>query len=157
MAKNNRMAKVDIIAAAKLSEAEALKSGLAQGADIERRDCDGMTALMCAAEAASVECLAVLIQTGADVDGVDREGSTALMLAAQSRSEACIGLLVEAGADLEAKDKNGRDVVYWAARRALPEAARMLEAIRESHAQRQQLTAEVPPAPVLARVGIGRV
>jgi ankyrin repeat protein len=157
MAKSNRTAKVDIIAAAMMSEVETLKRGLAQGADIDRRDCDGMTALMCAAEAASVECLAVLIQTGADVDGVDREGSTALILAAQSRSEACIGLLVEAGADLEPKDKHGRDVVYWAARRALPDAARMLEAIQESRAQRQQLATEVHPASGPGRPGAGRV
>lgn len=157
MAKINRAAKVDIIAAAKMSEVETLKRGLGQGADIERRDCDGMTALMCAAEAASVECLTVLIQAGADIDGVNREGATALILAAQSRSEACIGLLVEAGADMEARDRNGRDVVYWAERRALPESARMLEAIRQSRAQRQELAVEVSPVCIPDRPGVGRV
>jgi ankyrin repeat protein len=157
MAKNKRTAKVDIIAAAKLSELDTLERGLAQGEDIERRDCDGMTALMCAAEAASAECLEALIRAGARIDGVDRDGSSALILAAQSISEACIGLLVEAGADLEPRDKNGRDVVYWAARRGLPEAARMIEAIRGSRAHRQELLSEVPPVNVSPRLGAGRV
>ncbi len=143
MAKGNRNTDVDIIAAAKLSDLAMLRKGLAQGADIERRDCDGMTALMCAAEAASAECLTFLIQAGGCIDSADREGSTPLILAAQSCCEACLGLLVEAGADLRVMDKHGRDVVYWANRRRLPEVARMIEAIREARAQRGELEAGV--------------
>jgi hypothetical protein len=77
MTKNNPTAKVDIIAAAKLSELDTLERGLAQGENIERRDCDEMTALMCVAEAASAECLAALMRAGAKIDGADRDGSSA--------------------------------------------------------------------------------
>ncbi len=70
---------------------------IAAGADIERLDSRGQTALMRVDRNASV--IQELIKTGAQLDATDRHGSTALSLASYHGEGAIVQLLLQAGAD----------------------------------------------------------
>ena len=58
------------------------KELIAAGADINKEDNDGRTALWTAAAKGHTECLQELIAAGADINKEDNDGRTALWIAA---------------------------------------------------------------------------
>lgn len=78
---------------------------LAAGADAQRRDDDGNTALHYALMALRCDArhfdatLALLVEAGLPLDAVNRHGMTALHLAAKTSNTHAIGALLDAGAD----------------------------------------------------------
>ena len=64
--------------AANQGHIECLKELIAAGADINKEDKDGDTALYSAANQGHIECLKELIAAGADINKEDKDGVTAL-------------------------------------------------------------------------------
>lgn len=87
-----------LMEAAQSGNAECLRA-LARASrwDLERRDCDGATALMRAARAGSGECVKLLLEMGAQPEARCALGRTALMYAARETGSA-LEALVGAGA-----------------------------------------------------------
>lgn len=80
-----------------------VQSLIQDGADINRRDSDGWTALM---HANSVEAIKFLINNRADINAVDDRGRTALIINAEGGESALCKYLVELGADPDIKDND---------------------------------------------------
>ena len=81
------------------------------GADVNKTNNEGSTALNGAASA-SVKCIDVLLGAGADVNISNNGGMTPIMTAATSDNKECIQKLLDAGADLNAVLKNGNTVTF---------------------------------------------
>ncbi len=79
--------------------AGAVRSLLAQNADVDARQGDGATALHWAAYLNDAETAAALIRAGADVDAANDYGVTPLSLAARNGNAGMISLLLAAGVD----------------------------------------------------------
>ena len=76
------------------------------GADVNAKDRDGKTVLMCAATTIYTEIAQLLIAAGADVNASDMYGRTALMEAANRGTE-IVQLLIDANANVNASDNQG--------------------------------------------------
>ena len=79
---------------------------LAQGADPNMADGNGVIPLVTAAEKGNLDQLRLLLAKGAKVDAAPTT-RTALMQAAANNHLEAVKLLIEAGADLDARDKEG--------------------------------------------------
>ena len=116
-----------LIAATENNNAAEVQRLIADGADVNAQDYDGMTALMAAAWANSVDIAKLLLAAGADMNAKDYDlGRTALMYAAQANSTDVAKLLLAAGADIEAKGNSGGTALMWAAQRNSIDVARLL-------------------------------
>ena len=71
----------ELIYAAKEGDILKVKNLLAEGADVNARDKDGITALMVASRVGQIEMVRELQARGADVNAKDNHGGTALMYA----------------------------------------------------------------------------
>lgn len=88
-----------------------------QGADVNVKSAEGMTALIAAvAFSQSVETVSMLIKAGADINAQDDIGRSALIEAVHvdGRPE-IIELLIRAGADVNLQDKYGETALMWSA------------------------------------------
>jgi hypothetical protein len=90
----------DLIAAAKRGDAEAIKSLLAKGADVNAKTRYNQTPLMFAAEKGHLEIVKILIEAGADINATDSfyKFFTALYGAASKGHPEVVKLLLEKGA-----------------------------------------------------------
>ncbi len=96
-----------LMEAAREGDAQAVRSLLAQGADVNAAEGDGMTALHLAAEGGHDEVLEILISASAQVDARTRIGSyTPLHLASRSGHSSAVTKLLDAGADFGAVTTN---------------------------------------------------
>lgn len=96
---------------------------LAAGADVNERNEDGRTPLMCAWDA---EICKTLLDAGAEVDSRSNDGWTPLMVAALNGSVKTCGVLLDAGADINAKNSEGRTPLIAAAYRGQAKVCRFL-------------------------------
>ena len=97
-----------ITEAARRGDADAVRSLLRAGADVNASEGDGMTALHWAAEAGHVDIAEILIQGGANVDAATRLGDyTPLHLAGRQGNASFVHVLLEAGADVNATTTAG--------------------------------------------------
>ena len=85
--------------AAKRQDGTALRALLRDGADVDRAQGDGATALHWAAYRDDVETVRLLLASGAAVDPANALGVTPLWLAANNGSPAVVEALLAAGAD----------------------------------------------------------
>jgi ankyrin repeat protein len=94
------------------------------GADIDRQDKFGQSALFDAAGSTQSSCVDLLIALGADVNLVDRWGTTASRRAADLQRSASLCAAVAAGGDLDQPDSKGETPRMIATRKnvALPTA-----------------------------------
>ena len=108
-----------LMQAARSGDTATVELLLQAGADVNRRNAGGMTALSWAACANHPEVVKLLLAAGALVNipttccgatpnGWCRTGCTELHIAALHGSAECISLLLAAGADIEARDMFGR-------------------------------------------------
>jgi hypothetical protein len=88
-----------LIEAAQSGRVAEVRRALSQGADVDTRDDNGVTALAHAVYRGQLEAAGVLLQAGARSDLPDRRGRTAWSWAAYRGDEAMIALFLEAGID----------------------------------------------------------
>ena len=104
---------------------------VAVGADIDKEDVHGHTALLLAAKEGRTESLKFLStrMTVPQINHVNDEGRTALMLAASEPGEdsfLCLEHMVTVGADIDVKDKNGYTALMYAIETGFTKAVRFL-------------------------------
>lgn len=105
---------------------EIIRVLLHAGANINRQNRDGETALMYLSGQASTDTARDLIKAGADLELKDDDGETALMAAARLDNTGSLKALIDAGAQLEAKDEKGQTALMLAAREGLADNVRAL-------------------------------
>lgn len=86
---------------------------LAQGADVNMVDADGMSALHYAVDRAHHEIVQLLIDAGANVNAKDGDGQTPLMYAVTCEHEDLVSVLLQAGADASLADEDGLSVCQF--------------------------------------------
>ncbi len=103
--------------AVRRGDADAVRTLLRDGADVNASAGDGMTALHWAADAGEVEIANILIDAGANVDAVTRLGDyTPLHLASRQGSASLIEALLEAGASPNSNSTaGGSSALHFAA------------------------------------------
>ena len=80
------------------------------GADVDRGDCQGRTALYAAAQEGHVEVLKLLLLFGADLEPQVDNGSTPLSISASQGHLVVFEELMTAGANTLVKDRSGRSL-----------------------------------------------
>ena len=112
-----------LLEAARRGDAEAVRTLLEGGADVNAAQGDGMTALHIAAEAGNVEIARLLIEAHADVHAGSRIGGyTALHLAGGGAHASVVRVLLRAGADPAAVTSTGGVTPLHLAAKALDDA-----------------------------------
>ena len=106
----------DVAAAARAGDVAAVRSLLADGADVDARQGDGATALHWAAHRGDLELAGVLIDAGADVNAANALDATPLWLASQNGDARLVARLLAAGADANVTLKMGETPLMSAAR-----------------------------------------
>jgi carboxypeptidase D len=119
-------AQTDLHWAARTGQLAVLASQLAQGAEMDARDQEGMTPLLLAAQRGHPEMVRLLLAAGADVGARDRQGRTALHYAAMSGDREVLVELLGAGAEVDIRDLSGETALHLAARRFRAEAVDVL-------------------------------
>jgi ankyrin repeat protein len=105
------------------SLADAVESGggqvnalIAQGADVNATQADGMTALHWALQRHDQTTTAALIAASADVNATTRYGVTPLAIACTQGDEASVEWLLKRGADIDRRQRGGETPLMIAAR-----------------------------------------
>ncbi len=102
---------------------EKVRSLVAEGADVNLAQGDGMTSLHWAAKKGNAEIAEVLIGAGADLEAVTRIGAhTPLHIAAEAGRGSVVELLAEAGANANATTTTGATPLHFAAASGSAEA-----------------------------------
>ncbi len=104
----------------------ALRSLLAEGADVNAAEADGATALAWASHRDNLEVADLLIRAGADVNAANDYGVTPLALACGNRSASMAETLLEAGADPNVTQWTGETPLIVCARTGAVEAVKAL-------------------------------
>jgi ankyrin repeat protein len=96
------------------------------GVHVDKRDWQGMTALMWASIYGHTEVVRLLLDKGALLDEKDEDGRTALMRASDNSHTEVMRLLLDKGALLDEKDNGGRTALMWASDNGHTEVMRLL-------------------------------
>lgn len=116
-----------LIKAAALDKSDVMKALIDGGADIEKSDDKGMTALMESLHRESTTSLKLMLDAKANIETKDKKGMTALIHAAMMYSgEDCVRMLIDHGSDIQTKDNNGFDALSTAVFEGWTESARIL-------------------------------
>jgi ankyrin repeat protein len=107
---------VRLIEAVKAGNRTAVRTMIAQRANVNAAEPDGMTALHYAVLSNDETTTQLLVRAGANVKAASRYGITPLKLAAENGNPAITDLLLKAGADANAATPEGETVLMTAAR-----------------------------------------
>lgn len=125
--------------AAEKGDREGIRALVEQGADVNRAQVDGMTALHWAAHRDDLESARLLVGAGADAKAENRYGVTPLSLACTNGSGPMVALLLDAGADPNARLRGGETALMTAARTGkLGPVRRLLDAGAEVDARERR-------------------
>jgi ankyrin repeat protein len=117
----------DVADAAKRGDKAAVRTLLAQKADVNGKQPDGATALHWAAWHDDVELATMLLRAGANANPANLTGATPLSLASENGNAAIIELLLKAGVSPNAPLSQYKDTALMlAARTGKPETVRVL-------------------------------
>jgi ankyrin repeat protein len=121
-----------LLSAAQAGDAEAVRSLLDHGADVNAAEGGPSfwTPLMHAALRGDLELVRLLLDRGAEVDRQDGDGFTALTVAAEEGHWEVVKLLASRGADIHHRDATGRSALDRAGAGGESEVVSFLEAIR---------------------------
>jgi hypothetical protein len=105
----------DLINAAKQGDLPHVEALLADGADVNARNGDGVTPLMAASQERNFEVVQSLLTKGVEVNARANDGQTALFKAASQRNnEDVVDALINKGADVNARTNGGGTVLMAA-------------------------------------------
>jgi ankyrin repeat protein len=117
---------IPLVQAAKRGDISAVRTSLAQNADVNSRDVTGATAVLWAAHRDDLALADLLIRSGATVDSPNRYGMTPLIVSCNGGSAAMIELLLNAGADPNGSFGDGETALMTAARAGSDRGVRLL-------------------------------
>ena len=124
---NTQSATQELWQVAEADDSDRVESLLANGAEINASNAQGMTALMRAAAGGRVRMVRVLLKHGADPNSARNDKFTALMLAAFFGHQEVVRILVEHGGDTDATTRFGTSAQVWAASRTFKGIVQYLE------------------------------
>jgi hypothetical protein len=104
-----------LLQAAGRDDAAGVTSAVNQGAFVDARDGQDMTALMLAARAGAAHAVDALLHAGANLGLRDLNDNTAVMYAVQTKHVDVAMRLLDAGAGVDDADANGRTALHLAA------------------------------------------
>lgn len=107
-------------------DVRAVENLVAAGADVNRANRDGQTALMLAAAERKRSLMQLLLDRGAHVDARNNRGGTALMYSATAGDLEGVKLMLARGANVNARAANGWTALTLAAARGFPEVVAVL-------------------------------
>lgn len=116
----------DLLDAAVSGDADAVRSALDAGADIEARGSGGMTALVAATKQNHADVARVLIEAGADVNAKDDIQDSAYLYAGARGHDEILRLALHNGADLASTNRFGGTALIPASERGLLATVRIL-------------------------------
>jgi len=119
-------ADLHLIDAVKSGDAKAVRSLLAQHADVNTIEADGFTALHWAAQRDNLEIASLLLAAGADVKAASRYNITPLSLASTNGDAPLIERFLKAGADPNATSEQGQTALMTAALTGKLDAVKLL-------------------------------
>lgn len=93
---------------------EIVKLLVENGADVNKKSDNGLTALMHASIGGYLEIVELLIKNGADINAKDILGETALMASSKKGYGNIMDMLIKNGADVNAKDDLGKTATVYA-------------------------------------------
>ena len=128
-----------LVDAAARHDAQAVRTLLQEGVDVNAPRADGVTALLWAAHWDAVEMVELLLQAGADPNADDDHGVTPLMRACENASLAVVERLLAAGANADATQTSGLTPSMIAARTG---SVRVVKALLAHGANVNAATAE---------------
>jgi len=102
------------------------------GADVNRQDKVGNTALMGVCFKGNIDMIKMLLDSGASVNITNQNNSNALIFAVSFGQEAAAKLLIEHKADGTQVDKSGRTALDYAREKKLGQIEGLLEAMSSS-------------------------
>ena len=105
-----------LVAAAARQDVAAVRALIDEGADVDARRSDGVTALLWAAHRDDLATAGLLLGAGADPDSADDHGVTPLIRASENASLALVDRLLAAGASADLAQGNGLTPLMVAAR-----------------------------------------
>ena len=115
-----------VVDAARLGNREAVRALIAQKANVNVAEADGMTALDWAVRANDLLTVQMLIRAGANVNAASRYGMTPILFAAQNGDPAVVAALVKAGANPNSALPEGQTALMTAARTGSVESIKLL-------------------------------
>ena len=115
--------------AARDNDSALVNELLKQGAELEWRNPNGMTALVIACWNGSYEAAEALCAHGAELDARNNYQSTPLMWAAHQGHTKICEMLLALGADPSLKDWQGKTALDYARQRNKPECAALLQPV----------------------------
>ena len=130
----------DLLAAAQAGETSPVLALLEGGADVNRTDGDGLTALMAASAGGHVSTVRTLLGWGADVRAASKSGLTALMLAAMGGHADVVELLIP-NSDLDAENTDGLTAYSLALAAGYSKTASMLMPSLDSFSESEEVSA----------------
>lgn len=86
---------------------------IASGGEVNKKNGEGKTLLMCAILEGHTDIVELLLESGSDINAKDEYGKTPLMYAVEYADIEVILLLIEKGADIEAVDSFGKTVLDY--------------------------------------------
>ena len=117
---------VRLVDAVKQGNTAAVKTLIAQKADVNAAEADGMTALHWAVRANDVPTVQMLLRAGAKVNTASRYGMTPLLLAAQNGDPTVVAALLKAGANANSALPEGETALMTASRTGNVESIKLL-------------------------------
>ena len=116
----------EIASAAERGDRAAVRTLIAQKADVNATQPDGATALHWAVYRNDTEMIDTLLNAGAKAEVTNRNGISPLYMASLYGDPVMINQLLKRGADAKAKGPNGETMVMLASRNGNPEAVKAL-------------------------------
>jgi ankyrin repeat protein len=115
-----------VVEAVKQGNPAAVKALIAQHADVNAAEADGMTALHWAVRSNDAQTVQMLIHAGAKVNAVSRYGMTPILLAAQNGDPTVVAALLKAGANPNSALPEGQTALMTAARTGNVDSIKLL-------------------------------
>jgi ankyrin repeat protein len=112
--------------AAEMRDGTLIRGLLQEGADVDARQVDGMTALHWAVYHDDVDMTGLLVRSGANVNVENRYGVPPLSTASTNGNATIVGLLLDAGADPDETLEGGETILMIAARTGSLEVVELL-------------------------------